>query len=379
MNANNNMNANNPQMKSQKEPYSFSRYKKASRTTLKNLGEKSGNKSGDTSYLNAVLQLLGTSRSLSNYFINPNNTKYFVDNMNVAPFAFVLYRLFIHFYPYPERSVPEVYEPETLWTILGTKNKIYESKNRRNPNDLIHFILNYLHREINLMKTQYLSSDAYTNKQKAINEFLDNYGKSNKSIISLNFIWFQIKSQKCTRCGTDFYSLQNYETLDLDLSNYYKMNFNQPLTIGKCLEFQTYKQENFFCQICKIYNKMNIVTRIYTLPNYLVFSLNRESADQKTNLLNVPFLVEEKIELSKYIEFNQSFSRFELQAIVSISMKENYKYVCFGKSPVDHMWYLYSDEKCFSGDINTVLNLNNNNNQGYIPCILLYKAISKSK
>ena len=119
---------------------------------------------------------------------------------------------------------------------------------------------------------------------------------------------------------------------------------------------------------------MNITTRIYTLPNYLVFSLNRESANQNINLLNVPFIVEENIELSNYIEYNQSFSRYELQAIVSISMQDN-KYVCFGKSPVDHIWYLYNDEKCYNGDIQTVLNLNNNNNQGYIPCILLYKAI----
>ena len=380
INANNNMNQNiniNAQV-DPKAPYTFSRYKHASRTTLKNLGENSGDKSGDTSYLNAVLQLLGTSRSLSNYFLNPNNTKFFVDNMNIAPFAFVLYRLFTHFYPYPEKSVPEVYEPETLFTILGTKNKIYESKSRRNPNDLILFILNYLHREINLIKTQYLSNDVYTDKQKAISEFLDNYNKSNKSIISLNFIWFQIKSQKCTQCQTDFYSLQSYETLDLDLSNFYKMNSNSPLTIGKCLEFQTFKNERFFCKICKIYNMSNITTRIYTLPNYLVFSLNRESANQNINLLNVPFIVEEYIELSNYIEYSQSFSRYELQAIVSISMKDN-KYVCFGKSPVDHIWYLYNDENCCNGDIQTVLNLNNNNNQGFIPCILLYKAISKSK
>ena len=381
MNDNSNMNSNNninipinPQIKSIKAPYSFSRYKKASRTTLKNLGEKSG----DTSYLNAVLQLLGTSRSLSNYFLNPNNTKFFVDNMNISPFAFVLYRLFTHFYPYPEKSDPEIYEPETLKTILGTKNKIYETKNRRNPNDLIHFILNYLHREINLIKTQYLSTDVYTDKQKAIDEFLDNYGKSNKSIISLNFVWFQIKSQKCTKCQTNFYSLQNYETLDLDLSNFYTMKCNFPLTIGKCLEFQTNKQQRLFCESCQIYNMMNITTRIYSLPNYLVFSLNRESNAQNINLLNVPFKVEEIIELSNYIEYNQSFSKYELQAIVSISLQENNKYVCFGKSPVDHTWYLYNDEKCGNGDINIVLNLNNNN-QGFIPCILFYKAVSKSK
>ena len=376
-NNNNNINSNNnqnipakSQAPNQNEPYSFSRYKAASRTTLKNLG--------DTSYLNSVLQLLGTSRSLSTYFINPKNTKFFVDNMNSAPLAFVLHRLFTHFYPYPEKKVPEVYEPETLLTILGSKNKIYASTNRRNPNDLILFILNYLHKEINFIKTQYITSDTYTNKQKAISEFFENYYKSNKSIISLNFIWFEIKSQRCTRCKTEFFSLRNYETLDLDLSYFYSMNYNQALTITKCLEFQRYKQQKSFCKKCQGYNMMmNITNGIISLPNYLVFSLNRESSNNNINLKSVPFLVEEVIDLSNFIELNESFSRYELQGIVSISWQEN-KYVCFGKSPVDHKWYLYNDEKCFNGDINAVLDLNNNN-KGYIPCILLYKAINKSK
>ena len=376
-NNNNNINSNNNQnipakfqAPNQNEPYSFSRYKAASRTTLKNLG--------DTSYLNSVLQLLGTSRSLSTYFINPKNTKFFVDNMNSAPLAFVLHRLFTHFYPYPEKKVPEVYEPETLLTILGSKNKIYASTNRRNPNDLILFILNYLHKEINFIKTQYITSDTYTDKQRAISEFFENYYKSNKSIISLNFIWFEIKSQRCTRCNTEFFSLRNYETLDLDLSYFYSMNYNQALTITKCLEFQRYKQQKSFCKKCQGYNMMmNITNGIISLPNYLVFSLNRESSNNNINLKSVPFLIEEVIDLSNFIELNESFSRYELQGIVSISWQEN-KYVCFGKSPVDHKWYLYNDEKCFNGDINAVLDLNNNN-KVYIPCILLYKAINKSK
>ena len=371
INSNNNQNIpNKPQEQNPNEPYSFSRYKEASLTTLKNLG--------DTSYLNSVLQLLGTSRALSNYFINPKNTKYFVDNMNSAPLAFVLHRLFTHFYPYPKKDKPEVYEPETLLTILGSKNKIYASTERRNPNDLILFILNYLHKEINFIKTQYITSDSYIDKQKAIHEFFENFNRSNKSIISINFIWFEIKSQKCTQCNTEFYSLRNYETLDLDLSNFYTRNYNQALTIAKCLEFQRNKQQKSFCKKCGEYNMMmNITNGILSLPSYLVFSLNRESSSTNINLLSVPFLVEEIIDLSNFIEIKDSFSTYELQGIVSICISQN-KYVCFGKSPVDHKWYLYNDDKYYNGDINTVLDLNNNN-KGFIPCILLYKAISKAK
>ena len=366
MNVNNNSNMNmnnrvNQQDQKVKVPDSFSRYKNASKTTLVNLD--------DTSYLNSVLQFLATSKSLSNYFVNPNNTKFFIDNMNLTPLAFVFYRFFSHIYPYPETDVPEVYNPETLLKVLGVLNKIYDSKKRRNPNDLVLFILSILHKELNFIRTHYLTNDSYTDKQQAIEDYIGNYNKSNRSIISLNFISFEIKSQKCTQCNNEFFSLRSYETLELDLSNYYTMNYNHPLTIAKCLEFQSSKQQQFFCKGCNNYSIINISTKIYSSPSYLIFSLNRENAN---NLVNVPFFIEENIVLNNFIE-NQFFSKYELQAVVSISLRENNKYVCFGKSPVDQKWYLYNDKNWSSGDINGVLNLHNNN-QGFVPCLLLYKG-----
>ena len=109
---------------------------------------------GDTSYLNSVLQLLGTIRDLARYFVNPTNEKFFVDNINNASLSFVIYRLFTHFYPYPEKNQREIYTPDTLLQVLGNINQVYNSKNKRNPNDLIFFILNFIHREINLKKTK---------------------------------------------------------------------------------------------------------------------------------------------------------------------------------------------------------------------------------
>ena len=102
--------------------------------------------------------------------------------------------------------------------------------------------------------------------------------------------------------------------------------------------------------------------------------MNRENINN--NLLDVPFFIENKIDLSKFIENNLFHTEFELQGIVSISLKENFKYVCFGKSPIDNQWYLYNDENVFNGDLNTVLNIHNNNPM-YVPCILLYKGVAK--
>ena len=105
-----------------KVPFTFSRYKKAALTGLKNLG--------DTSYLNSVLQLLGTIRDLARYFVNPTNEKFFVDNINNASLSFVIYRLFTHFYPYPEKNQREIYTPDTLLQVLSQRWSSYFIKRR---------------------------------------------------------------------------------------------------------------------------------------------------------------------------------------------------------------------------------------------------------
>ena len=199
--------------------------------------------------------------------------------------------------------------------------------------------------------------------------------KSNKSIISLNFHWFEMNSQKCSGCQNHFYHIKEYETLELDIDGYISKSNNFPLSIARCLDFQCTKIQKLLCKNCKTYNDMDIFTNIYSAPNYFIFSLYREN--KKNNLMGVPFFIENNIDLSPFIENKQSLTKFELQGIVSISLKENNKYVCFGKSPIDNQWYLYNDENVSNDELDNILNLHNNNNPNYVSCILLYKGVAK--
>ena len=351
-------NMNNNQMNVNEQKYSFSRYQRAAKTGLKNLG--------DTSYLNAVLQLLGSVRNLSSYLVNPKNKKDFEAKANTIPLTYVVHRLFTHFYPYPEKPNPENYDPQVLWSVLGQYNQVYKSTNRRNPNDLINFLLINLHRELNTCKTKFMTKMDRTDKNLVVKNGLGDFGKSNNSIISNSFHWFEIKSKFCFNCKINFYDFNNYEIFELDIKGA-RDKYKAPFTLTDCLKNQTQKFQQLFCEKCGGYQNFTIETKIFSSPIYFIFSLNRGNLDQ--NLLNINFKLEEKIDITQYLDKQGAFSQYELSGVVSVCLSKN-KYVCFGKSPVDKQWYIYDDSNVSNSNINEVINYNSG--YGYVPCILLY-------
>ena len=369
--SNNNNNFNkptNPEVQPQQqnnkpgeEEYRFTRYKKPALTVLKNLG--------NTSYLNAVLQLFGTVRNLASYFVNPKNRKYFEEHLKEIPLAFVFHRLFLHLYPYPEKATGEKYNPEVLLQILGQYNAVYKSKAARNPNDLINFILIQMHRELNTNKIKYINEPDCTKKEQVIKIGMEDFVKSNKSILANNFIWFEIKTKLCPSCKTCYYEFNHFETLELNIVSAYQ-KFNAPLNLCQTLFYQNQKNQKIYCLREQQYTMANVTSKIYS-PNYFIFSLNRGNFD--TNLMKIPFNLEQEIDISKLLDNPQSYKKFELIGVVSISTAENKKYVCFGRSTVNYKWYLYNDDHSAENtDINNVVNVHNSGQ--YIPCILMYQC-----
>ena len=367
-NQNNFMNNQNNNNIGPKEPpkYSFSRYKKASRVGLLNLG--------DTSYLNAVLQFLGSIRNFASYFLNPKNIQIINNDIKEKPFSFVIYRLFLHLYPFPESDKINNYKPETLLDFLGKINSVYRSRKRRNPNDLINFILNRLNKELIIkMKAanQILYPKNISDKTHVINIGCNNFQKYNNSIISNNLNWFEIKEIKCTICGNNMYYFQSYNTFELDILLTYKYSQSKPIRIYDCLKM--YGQPfnpNQFCNFCKKATTVLRKRSIYSSSNIFIFSLDRKDLDSK--FLQIPFIIDEKIEITNFLEMIDSPQYYQLTGIVSYYNKEN-KYVSFCMSPVDKQWYLFNDEKVSQTEIIQVIDLHNSKKE-FIPCLLAYKA-----
>ena len=322
--------------------FSFSMYKNVSKTGLKDLG--------NTSYLNSTLQLLGCDQRLASFFLNPSNAI----NATIS-LSFFIQRLYIHFYPYPENDMIEIYEPKNILGFLNKFGKI------DNPNNLIKIILDTLHSELNIYNKNIIKKNPNKfNKKELIKDEIINFQNFNNSTIFNIFNWFELKESQCGICNKTSYEFNTHNILDLNIwksYNFYKKNC---IRIYDCLSFyQLPKQEQYYCESCRNYkNKLNL-SKIYSSPNVFIFSLDRGNMDQ--NLLNVRFLVEEKINLMEFIENKAGPSFYELNGIVSIYMNQK-RYVSCCKSPVDQQWYYYDNEIVQKVDFNVVINNHNNNN-----------------
>ena len=324
-NMNNNMNNNmmNNNMNNSPDLNSFARFTKATNTGLQN--------QGNTSYLNAVLQLIGSISSFASHFTKEKNKQFFLDNVPNCPLAFVTHRLFLHLYKYPESPEREIYKPDSYLKVLAMKNLTYKTNNNRNPNDLLIFILDTLHNELNRPK--------------------------NNNIITPNNV-----SDKGNVCHCGIMTFQNrYCSLLSNIFNWFQ----------NCLIYNTMaKPKKAYCNNCRKFTQMLSSSKIYSSPNIFIFLLNRGNMDK--NLMNIRFQLEETINIKNFIDNKDAPSLYQLNGIVSIELKNN-KYVSFCMSPVDKNWYYYNDEDIQQTNINNVIQLHNNNGI-YIPCILLYHS-----
>ena len=349
--------------------YTFSRYKKAAMTGLKNLE--------NTSYLNSVLQLLCSIRNFSSYFLNPKNGAYFQNDLLKYGLSFVFHRLLTHIYPYPEKKGRELYKPDSFMFILGTSNSIYKDYKAKDPKMLIVYLLYKLHEELNDNKNKNnnfsnTNINIASNRDATINIGLQNITKSNNTIIFNYFNWFEIKEIKCMNCSNELFSFQNFSTFELDIYECARYKNLQFIKIEHCLDFYNItKIKRQFCHFCKSYNDATISTQIYSSPNDFIFLLNLENKLNDNDTVN--FIIEKKINLGNYIENKLGPLKYELNGVVFF-IKNRKKYVSLCCSPVDNRWYLYDDEKVELTDYEIFLQKEYDNGLNYLPCILLYKS-----
>lgn len=339
---------------------SLSKYQKAPKIGLKPFG--------DSSYLNVVLQCLVNIKELADYFLNDKNQLFIENNIKNMPLVFVIERLFIHLFPFPEKEENKPYGNEKILSILARYNANYKTKRKRNINDLINFLLSTIHEELNEKKNNKINNSNFDefNLNSVVNNEIKNFTDTNDSIISNLFNYFIIKENKCALCNKTKFNFHSFNTFDLDILGCSEEKKDNIISINDCLNnISIPKTQNFICKNCGKNTQINVITRIYKSPNIFIFLLDRGNFESK--YLDIQFKLEQNI----IINTNQS-EKFDLIGIISICLEKK-KYVAFSKSPIDNQWYMYNDEEVVLTEFDSVLN-NNNNPILYIPCILFYHS-----
>ena len=111
--------------------------------------------------------------------------------------------------------------------VLAALNVVYKSRKSRNPNELLSFILDNLHSELNKKTGNYNINNNNNNnnlndKNSVIQNGIYNFANSYGSLISKLFNWFEIKELQCQQCSRSIYNFYTFNTFELDILGTYK-------------------------------------------------------------------------------------------------------------------------------------------------------------
>ena len=338
---------------------------------------------GATCYMNATIQSFSSIRELSSFFKEkyvPNKDK----KMSYEYYTVIqnLWDIKNHGKSYPPNSFKEV---------LSQLNPMFAGVNANDSKDLINFLLEKFHEELNTGSNGNFNSKLITpndqkNEAKMLDIFLKDYQERYKSIISnLFYGTIQTKSQ-CSNCKTIKYNFQIFSFLEFPLEQvnefcfknglrkYYNGNGNPDINLYECFHhyqnISTMNGDNqIYCNDCGKNCDALYGTFLYSMPNYFIINLNRgKNAVYKCNVI-----FPEILKLENFVKFNTINSTFQLKAVIChigpSSMGGHF--VAYCRHYMDNNWYKYNDSfvtKCL--DKKEYLN--------GMPYILFYQAIDKN-
>ena len=333
------------------------------------------NNIGATCYMNATIQCLSHTVKLTNYFLNPKHKNFI--NSNEKQFSKEFYEVLKRLWIKQYNNNNSNYSPTKLKEVISQMEPLFQGIAANDSKDLVNFILQQLHSELNLINKNNENNIDYnvinqTDEQGMLNYFLNDFQKNNRSIVSDIFFGITETKTECLNCkrinlmnGNSnqkfVYNFQiiNFIIFPLEEIRKYKNMFNyfnnNEVNLYDCFDFyqktETMQGENqMWCNHCGQNSTSNYSTRIYSSPEYLILILNRG----KGNMYNVKLNFDEVIDIGNYVYIkNGPHLIYHLYAVVThygpSSMAGHF--IAFCKSPFDNKWYQFNDSMVtFAGD-----------------------------
>ena len=320
------------------------------------------NNIGATCYMNATLQALSNTDKLSEYFLK--NYKYDKDDKKKI-MSNEFFKVIDNLWKFENNS--KSYSPYDFKETLSQENPLFAGIAANDSKDLINFLLERLHTELNVIKNDIVFNENYViapndqlNEQTMLNLFTKEFAVKYNSIISNLFYGLLETKSQCQGCKNIKFNFQIYSFIEFPLErvnlycfnmgkrNNYNMNSNKnpDVDLYECFEyygnFDLMTGDNqMYCNICNCLCDALYGTLLYSAPNYLIINLNRGRGAVYECKVNFP----EQLNIFNFVTYKNGNTVFELYAVIChlgpSSMSGHF--VAYCKNKRDKKWYLFND------------------------------------
>jgi len=320
--------------------------------------------------LNSIIQCFAHLKEITDGILNLeslNNSKEDEKNKLSKAYSNLLKNLF---FPENNKNMNVCSALDIYDILIKEKPEFKSSNNYWNTRDLLDIIINGLHTELNTKTKINKPITNNNNKFEELNEkdalfkYLEEFTKSNNSIISKNLYGLLKKKIICQGCKKEKYNFMCYSFLYFNVSEIKQFinqeNKNKKLKLKDFFDYYNkpeylIEENGLYCNHCKSKNTTTILKSIYSTHPILPIIIDRGD-DSNLNKDKIDF--PDELDISKYIEYKNSSKKFYLCGVVSnFGFSNNFgKFEAFCKMEQNGQWYNYNDEKVSSSTIEDVHN-----------------------
>ena len=312
---------------------------------------------GATCYMNATLQCFSNIGRLKTYLLNKNIYQDLENNKNSSKkLSFALAEVLKNLW---EKLEHRFYAPNNFKNLISEMNPLFKGIAANDPKDLILFLLEKMHNELNKPINNIPDNNKVPNSSNFIEVYKDFvywFENKNKSIISDEFYFFTNNISTCQYCGTQIHNTQSNNILFFPLEEVrkYKNYKHNNVAIKDCFDYYGKKEiyPSFYCNSCKQNYQAISQTQIIRAPKTLIMNFNRGKGIE----FNVNVIFEDYLNLRKYVCDNNSPYYYELTGVICHfgSNDMGGHFIAYCKNCNNCEWYKYNDQivtKCSFNEV----------------------------
>ena len=313
---------------------------------------------GATCYMNSTLQCFSNIMTLRKILLNEKIFNYISRNKTTKKLSFEFAEVLNNLWKNIKNSY---YAPYNFKELISEMNPLFKGIAANDPKDLILFLLETMHNELNEPQAELLQSIINTvpdpkDFNAVFYDFMNFYLSKNKSIISDEFYGFTNNMITCSYCSTTTHNVQVNNLLFMPLEEVrIFMGYNTNCVgIYDCFEY--YEKidilPDYYCNYCKRSNNVYSKNKMVYAPKNLIINLNRGKGIEYDVKINF----EEYINIRKYVFAYDSPFYYELTGVVCHygSNDMGGHFIAFCKNSDTCEWYKFNDQmvtKCPFNDV----------------------------